>query len=200
MDTLTGIRDRAWESLHKKWGKAAMTTFIYSIIVCIPLESIDKFVYDGLGSLVILLAIPLMWGFSVTWLSVARGSDIDYGQMFDGYKDFKRIFLTGLLQGIYTFLWSLLLIIPGIIKSYSYSMTPYILSDDPEIRYDAAIEKSMGMMKGHKAKLFLLDLSFIGWFILCLLTLGIGCLWLGPYVETSHAKFYEDLLAENNEL
>lgn len=72
-------------------------------------------------------------------------------------------------------------------------MTLFILKDEPELKYNAAIEKSMKMMSGYKMKLFLLDLSFIGWAILCILTLGLGFLFLSPYVTTAHAAFYEEL-------
>ena len=107
-----------------------------------------------------------------------------------------RIFVTMLLQAVYTILWSLLLVIPGIIKSYSYAMTSFILKDEPEMKNNAAIEKSMAMMEGNKMKLFMLDLSFIGWAILCIFTLGIGLLFLQPYVAISRAAFYEDLKAQ----
>ena len=96
----------------------------------------------------------------------------------------------------FTILWSLLLVIPGIIKSYSYAMTSFILKDEPEMKNNAAIEKSMAMMEGNKMKLFMLDLSFIGWAILCIFTLGIGLLFLQPYVAISRAAFYEDLKTE----
>ena len=96
----------------------------------------------------------------------------------------------------FTILWSLLLVIPGIIKSYSYAMTSFILKDEPEMKNNAAIEKSMAMMEGSKMKLFMLDLSFIGWAILCIFTLGIGLLFLQPYVAISRAAFYEDLKAQ----
>lgn len=124
--------------------------------------------------------------------------DADYGTLFDGFKDYLRIFLTMLLVQIYTVLWMLLLIVPGIIKSYSYSMTSFVLADNPDMKYDAAIEESMRLMKGHKMDLFLLDLSMIGWGILSLLTAGIGLLFLAPYNTTAHAHFYEGLLAEDN--
>ena len=103
---------------------------------------------------------------------------------------------TVVLVFIYTFLWSLLLIIPGVVKHYSYAMTPYILKEEPEMKNNAAIEKSMVMMDGNKMKLFLLDLSFIGWAILCLFTFGIGFFFLQPYMQASHAAFYEDLKAQ----
>ena len=96
----------------------------------------------------------------------------------------------------FTILWSLLLVIPGIIKSYSYAMTSFILKDEPEMKNNAAIEKSMVMMDGNKMKLFMLDLSFIGWAILCLFTFGIGFFFLQPYMQASHAAFYEDLKAQ----
>ena len=91
---------------------------------------------------------------------------------------------------------ALLFIIPGIIKAFSYAMTPYILEENPELSANDAIDHSRAMMKGHKFDLFWLYLSFIGWFILCILTLGIGFLWLTPYMETSVAAFYEDVKAD----
>jgi uncharacterized membrane protein len=97
------------------------------------------------------------------------------------------------MVGLFTFLWSLLLFIPGIIKSYSYSMTLYIISEDPSIGVMDAITKSREMMNGYKFKKFLLDLSFIGWFLLCIITLGIGFLWFIPYVGVAGAAFYNDI-------
>lgn len=105
-----------------------------------------------------------------------------------------------LLVEIYTSLWTLLFIVPGIIKHYSYAMTSFILADDPDIRYNDAIEMSMAMMDGKKKELFLIDLSMIGWFLLSCLTLGIGFLFLYPYNITAHAHFYESLKAEEEEL
>ena len=129
-------------------------------------------------------------------LGVCRGKEIDFGVLFEGFQDYARIFVTKLLQGIYTALWALLLVIPGIIKSYSYAMTDFILKDEPEMKNNAAIEKSMAMMEGNKMKLFMLDLSFIGWAILAIFTFGIGLLFLQPYIAVSRAAFYEDLKAQ----
>ncbi|MDR2806022.1 MAG: DUF975 family protein, partial [Dysgonamonadaceae bacterium] len=121
---------------------------------------------------------------------------LEIGDLFEGFKNYGKVLGTTLLTTLYIFLWMLLLIIPGIIKSYSYAMTPYLLRDNPELGADELICKSMEMMKGHKKKLFLLDLSFIGWGLLCIYTLGSGFLWLAPYISSSHAAFYEDLRAE----
>ena len=100
------------------------------------------------------------------------------------------------LANVFIFLWMLLLIIPGIVKMFSYAMTPFILEEHPELGANEAIDHSRAMMKGHKFDLFWLCLSFIGWMILCLFTLGIGYLWLIPYMQTSIASFYEDVKAD----
>ena len=100
------------------------------------------------------------------------------------------------MKNLFILLWTLLLIVPGIMKSMAYAMTEYILLDNPEISAEDAIHKSRVMMDGHKMKLFLMYLSFIGWAILCLFTLGLGFLLLVPYIETSVATFYQDLLEE----
>ena len=92
-----------------------------------------------------------------------------------------------------------MLLIPGIIKYYSYGLTDYILKDEPELCNNAAIERSMAMMEGNKMKLFLLDLSFIGWAILCLFTFGLGFFVLQPFMQVARAAFYEDLKKELGE-
>lgn len=189
-------RSLARMSLSGKWAFGAIASIICWVIMCAPGELVNSAYDIQLGQLWGLFVIPLSWGYGVLWLALARNENVDYGMLFDGFKDYLRIFLTLLLVQIYTILWMLLLIIPGIVKSYSYSMTSFILKDNPEMKYDAAINESMRMMQGHKMKLFLLDLSFIGWFFLSILTLGIGFLFLQPYMSTAHAHFYEDLKKE----
>ena len=183
------LRAQAREALQGNWVMAAVAALIYSAIVSatsyLPLA----------GTL--LVGLPVAYGFTILMFSVIKGAkDIDLGILFEGFKDYSRIMGTVVLVFIYTFLWSLLLIIPGIIKHYSYAMTPYILKEEPEMKNNAAIEKSMVMMDGNKMKLFMLDLSFIGWAILCLFTFGIGFFFLQPYVQVAHAAFYEDLKAQ----
>ncbi|MBX9188164.1 DUF975 family protein [Bacteroides sp. K03] len=182
------LRAEARVALTDKWVMGAVTTLVFGAV-------------SGAASYIpvvgtILVALPMMYGYSIVLLSVMRGGEMNIGGLFDGFNDFGRIVGTKLLQVIYTFLWTLLLVIPGIIKNYSYAMTDFILKDQPELANNAAIEKSMAMMDGNKMKLFLLDLSFIGWAILCLFTLGIGFLFLQPYVQSAHAAFYEDLKAQ----
>lgn len=182
------LRAEARVALTDKWVMGAVTTLVFGAV-------------SGAASYIpvvgtILVALPMMYGYSIVLLSVMRGGEMNIGGLFDGFNDFGRIVGTKLLQAIYTFLWTLLLVIPGIIKNYSYAMTDFILKDQPELANNAAIEKSMAMMDGNKMKLFLLDLSFIGWAILCLFTFGIGFLFLQPYVQSAHAAFYEDLKAQ----
>lgn len=196
------LRDKGASDLSGRWGEAALLTFLYYVIASIFSGTVtaggDIFV-PGLGTVLSVLLIPMGWGFSVAFLDNHRKTTDDpfhIGCLIDGYRDFARIFLTLLLSAVYTLLWALLLIVPGIIKALSYAMTPFILRDHPELQYNAAIEKSMAMMDGHKADLFWLYLSFIGWFILCCFTLCIGFFWLQPYVNSTLANFYEEVKAE----
>ena len=117
-----------------------------------------------------------------------------FGDAFSGFKvKYGRNIGTLLLVGIKTVLWSILFIIPGIIKTFEYAMIPYILADDANISGKEAFKKSKQMMKGNKWRLFKLELSFIGWFILCVLTLGIGTFFLIPYMNAATAEFYVEL-------
>jgi uncharacterized membrane protein len=198
MDTITNYKDRAIASLSGKWGVAAIATLIYLVIFGGIEGTVKYFEMSSFGTIIQILLFPLAWGFTIMFLENIRHEEngMDIGIMFDGFKDYIRILLTSLLMNIYIVLWSLLLVVPGIIKAYSYSMTYYILKDDPDLKYNSAIEKSMRMMEGHKMDLFLLDLSMIGWLFLSIITFGIGFLFLAPYNETAHAHFYEDLKVE----
>jgi uncharacterized membrane protein len=134
-------------------------------------------------------------GFSLFVMNSVRRSQPAIGNLLDGFGMFPRVLFLIILQIVFIFLWSLLLVIPGIIKSFAYAMTPYVLKDNPELSRLEAIERSRLMMKGNKWRLFVLWLSFIGWFFVGLLTLGIGFFWIGPYIYTTMAAFYEDIKA-----
>ena len=114
----------------------------------------------------------------------------DVEDLFSGFKFFTKLFVLNLLIGIYTFLWSLLFIIPGIIKAYSYSMSFYIFLDNPELTANECIDRSKKMMGGFKLNLFILGFSYIGWILLSILTLGILFLWVGPKMQTANYEFY----------
>ena len=199
MDSITNYKNRALSALENKWGNFVAITFVYGFIIGITqILSGDKdspAILHLIGLVLFILALPLTWGFQTLFLGAVRGGEATAKDMFEGYNKelFSRVLTTTLLYYVYVFLWSLLLLIPGCIKSYSYAMTPYILKDNPEMKNNAAIEESMRMMDGHKLELFLLDLSFIGWAILSILTCCIGFLWLVPYMNMARVNFYEDL-------
>jgi len=106
---------------------------------------------------------------------------------------YLQVVKTMFMRALYTFLWTLLLIIPGIVKSYAYRMVPYILAEEPDLDTDSAIRKSMDMTQGEKMNMFVLDLSFIGWYILGALMLGIGIFFVHPYYEATYAQLYDTL-------
>ena len=113
--------------------------------------------------------------------------------LFTYFYNWKTTAATRFLKTLYCFLWSLLFVIPGIIASYSYAMTGYILADHPELTASEAIERSKEMMSGNRFRLFCLHFSFIGWAILCAFTFGIGNLWLNPYRQAAVAAFYREV-------
>lgn len=199
MDSITNYKNRALSALENKWGNFVLITFVYGFIIGITqVLSGDKdspAILHLIGLVLFILALPLTWGYQTLFLGAVRGGEATAKDMFEGYNKelFSRVLTTTLLYYVYVFLWSLLLLIPGCIKSYSYAMTPYILKDNPEMKNNAAIEESMRMMDGHKLELFMLDLSFIGWAILSILTCCIGFLWLVPYMNMARVNFYEDL-------
>ena len=118
---------------------------------------------------------------------------LDIMDLFAQFSRFTEGFLQGFLRSLYVFLWSLLFIVPGIIKNYAYAMTPFILAEHPLMTAKEAIKESKELMNGHKIDLFLLDLSFFGWMILSVLTLGIGRFFLNPYMNAARAAFYKDI-------
>lgn len=183
------LRAQAWSALSGKWGMAVVATLVY-MVICGVISLIPY--VSSIAAL--LVSLPLAYGFTIMLLNVVRGRDVELNTLGEGFKDYGRILGTMLLSSVYQFLWMLLLIIPGVIKGYSYALTPYLLKDHPELKFNAAIEESMRLMSGNKMHLFLLDLSFIGWFLLGLITFGIAFLWITPYWNTARAAFYEDLM------
>lgn len=144
----------------------------------------------------IFLLLPLGVAFVNAFRKLLVNMDTNILSNLFNFSNYWRKVGGMVLMTILIFLWSLLLVIPGIIKSFSYSMTPFILDEFPELSPSEAIHRSRMMMKGHKFDLFWLYLSFIGWGILCLFTFGIGFLWLVPYMQTAEAAFYEEVKAD----
>ena len=209
MTTNSELRRLARRHLDGRWGDMVLCTLLYYIIslfVSVFAQLGNLFqegeLFSGLqmlagpfialSLLLAFLLIPLEWGLYVNFLRVRREEQSDIASLFRGYADFWRVFSTMFLLQLYTLLWSLLLIVPGIVKALSYALTPFILKDYPQLSRGAAIRLSRQMMSGNKGRLFLLYLSFLGWAFLALFTCGIGFLWLVPYMGVSLAEFYED--------
>lgn len=180
-------RLKARECLTGKWNLMALITLIESFLIgAASSTTIGQFIVAG----------PLLLGFAGCTLLVARNNDVNIENLFDGFSNFVNSLLLYLINTLFIFLWSLLFIIPGIIKSYAYSMSFYIMKDNPQIEANEARIKSEKMMYGHKWELFCLHFSFIGWILLSLLTFGILFFWVSPYMKVSEALFYEKIKTE----
>ena len=207
------LRAQARERLEGQWGTFVLMTFLMLVIQTIlqipgyigslleilsPENVLASLSFSNISNILSLLALPLSWGLTVSLLRNHREESVDLENLFDGFRGgrYTRVFCALFLVNLFTFLWALLLIIPGIIKAFSYALTPYIIMDEPELTARQAITRSCEIMEGRRWKLFCLSLSFIGWGILSLLTFGIGFLWLVPYMNASVAAFYEDARAE----
>ena len=142
---------------------------------------------------------PLAMGYYQFHQDIIRDENLSLGTLFVHMKTFGRGFCLMLLEALYTLLWMLCLIIPGIMATYSYAMTCYIANDHPEMTANEVITASKEMMKGNRWRLFCLELSFIGWDILGALALGFGSYVVAPYRETARAFFYQDLCRKNAE-
>ncbi len=145
----------------------------------------------------ILLGSVVQLGHAKFCLNLIDGQEVTiesgFATLFSQFSRYAQAVILNLLTGLFVLLWSLLLVVPGIIAVYSYAMAPYILAEDLNCTAPEAIDRSKELMKGHKLELFVLDLSFIGWFLLSILTMGLGGLALKPYVEVSHASFYRSI-------
>jgi uncharacterized membrane protein len=195
MNTENGILMRkAQESLKGKWALAIGTFLVYMLIT----GSIGSI--RGIGSVLsLIIAGPLTLGTATFSLSISRNREASLEQLFQGFNRFTTAMAAYLLMMVMVLLWSMLLIIPGIIAALSYSMTFFILSDAPSTNATEALNKSKEMMDGYKLKLLNLYLRFFLLALLCVLTLGIGFLWLIPYAHITVATFYEDLKAAHSE-
>jgi len=182
-----------------------LTTLLYFLLsgACSTIDSFyigGAYIASGFGSIAYLIIGGAMsYGYENICLNVVRGSDkVKVEELFDGFKKFGKSFGVHIINGVLIFLWTLLFIIPGIIKSLSYDMSYFILIDNPELSSNEARKKSMSLMRGNKWRLFCLYFSFIGWDLLCLLTLGVLSLWITPYKRTAVALFYESLKPQND--
>ena len=173
-----------------QWLMFLVVMVIYSVL----LSAVSSFTY-GIGSM--LLMGVLNYGIArVTLAKIRFGNDIKIGDLFCGFSEcLGDSLLLGLLSNIFIALWSMLFVIPGLVKSYSYAMAPFIQHDSDNKNWKDCIDRSREMMNGHKWQLFCLDLSFIGWYLLGSLCFGFGVLFVVPYHYMARSNFYEALKA-----
>jgi uncharacterized membrane protein len=202
---LAHFRTEGRAALKGNWGKAILISLIVSFLPAIG--DLVSFAYDIVNNfeaelnitleIVILLysvmCLPLILGEMYYFINISRNKSGSVSDAFRFYADLK-VFFKAIFSLVYVFLliflWSLLLIIPGIIKGLSYSMSLYLIIDYPDLKIKDAISLSKKMMNGYKWKYFLLNLSFTGWILLGIITLFIGFIWIVPYISATNAAFY----------
>lgn len=185
------IRTEAREHLTGRWNQLALVWLIYFALLGGSAGGLG-FLIPGLSSLIsILVGGPFLLGIIAIFMKVYHHEDFVIDEVFDGFKEFNRALVAYLLIALYTLLWSLLFIVPGIIASIGYSQVFYIMAEDKNIKADEALRKSKTMMRGHKNEFCMLQVSFMGWGLLCILTLGIGFLWLYSYMQTANLIFFQ---------
>ncbi|MBC8060684.1 MAG: DUF975 family protein [Clostridiaceae bacterium] len=182
------LRRDAREQLRGNWLTAVLLCVIYTIVSGI----LGQIPYLGYP-LTMLIAGPFMLGLVSCFMHLVRHEPFMFENLFDGFKKFVPALLLQIIMSIFIFLWSLLLIVPGVIAALSYSMSFYILNDNSEMSAMEALSASKEMMMGYKSKLFMMMLLFAGLSILSVITCFIGMLWITPYMQTSMANFYQNL-------
>ena len=183
------IRQFASVMLKGNWSMAVLVALVFGVIASFTSCSFP---------LVLVVYAPMMLGFIKMMLGYVRGTErMEVEGIFSAFDStyyWKSMGLY-LLQGIYTFLWTLLFIIPGIVKYCSYFFAPYILADNPTMTAEESICRSMQIMEGHKMQLFMMLLGYVLWATLSSLMLFIPMLWIFPYYQVTLAKFYEEVKA-----
>ena len=220
MKTNQELKNSALAALKGNWAPAVLGAIFFTFATCLitspgycaNMAAFDMPFFNSINPKLLklfsnssfllnfFLLYPLSLGYSVAHKELLQNGDaaITRNTVRLAFSDYVRNAVSILLVYLYTILWTLLFIVPGIIKGLAYSLTPFIVKDNPQLSPNQAINLSMKMMKGHKFDLFYLYLSFIGWIFLAILTLGIGLLWVIPYMQTSMAAFYLDVKNDYN--
>ena len=182
--------DRAQlKQMAKEQIKGNLGVLILSMVVMMAISYVAGMI--PVASLIITPALTL--GMICMYLNMSYGAKPEIKELFAHFGEFWPALKVTLLNGIFVFLWSLLLVVPGIIKAFAYSQSMYILAENPGIGAREALKKSEEMMNGHKMEYFILGLSFIGWMILGAFTFGILYLWLIPYIQATQVNFYNSI-------
>jgi uncharacterized membrane protein len=203
--TCAEYRHETLRQMKGAWMPAVGVTLVYGILI-VAFELVGNglaYLFGKAGGEVLgtvaylaaywIVSLPLVYGLLVYFIRRAVGEPAALGNLFDGFRIFPKALGTGLLVYLFTGLWTLLFIVPGFVKGYGYSLSIYILRLHPEMPAMEILSKSSKMMYGHKMDMFLLVLSFIGWGFLATIPLGLGWLWLGPYMMQTLANFWKDV-------
>ena len=188
MFTREELKTQSKEQLRGRWGVIG-GIFLLITIIMIGIQYIP---YIGILAYWMIIGSAILT-YAIISLKVIDRERVSIEDTFSGFRNFINALGLLLWQQLWVLLWSLLLIIPGIIKAYSYSMCFYILADHPDIGIREALNESKRITQGYKMDLFILDLSFLGWGILSVLTLGIGFFWLVPYMQVTIGNAYRRL-------
>ena len=190
MKSRVEIKEQAKANFKLQMGISILAFVLYSVITSVVSGA-------TFGAAAFFLLPPLTVGYAYFSLRVYRGETVEITDMLStGFRDYIKSLVGILWMYLFTFLWSLLFLIPGIVKGIAYSMTPYILAEQEDVSAQDAIKVSMEMTYGHKMEIFVMGLSFIGWWLLTGLTFGIlAFFFTGPYTATSFAGLYEELKA-----
>lgn len=195
------LKKRAKEQLSGKWVLAIITLLCYNIIVSISGYESEGTLMITIGFIASLLMGAIEVGISRFSVNLANNKDsAKFTDLFSGFNVFFKALGVSIIVVIISVIGTLLFIIPGIIAMFMFSQVYFILAEDNEIGVIECLKKSSNMMKGHKLELFILELSFIGWFIVCIFTFGIGFLWYVPYYQMTMTNFYLELKESNYEL
>ena len=187
MKTNSQIRQETATLMRGNWSTMAVIAVVFGVFYLFTANSFP---------LVLFVYCPLSLGLAMTMLHFVRGAkSVGVGNLFSAFnaKYYWKSMGLGVLIWVYTFLWSLLFVVPGIIKIYSYFLAPYILADNPNITAEEAICRSMRMMDGRKMQLFLMTLGYALLVMLSTFLFCIPLLWVVPYYNAVFAKFYEEV-------
>lgn len=197
------LKENAKKSLQGKYGDAIallgiMFAISFALGLVIGFFRLEEDLASTLSDLCsLLISCALGFGMTSYFLKISRNEPVTYNELFSKTNMFVSYLSISLLVGLFTFLWTLAFIIPGIIASLSYSMVFFVKLDNPDMGAMDVLRKSKQIMSGHKMDYFVLGLSFLGWVILGAFTLGILYLWLIPYMQVTYANFYNSIKDEN---
>lgn len=200
--TSAQLKQEAREQLTGRWSEIITASVIFIIISVVFASFLFKFEPDKNSWSILLKTIflsPLQFGLTTYCVKFATYKEQKTTDIFKGYNRWLDAVLLDFIINLFTSLWAILFIIPGIIKGYSYSMSFYILADNPNMRIMEAFNWSKKITQGHKMRMFYLGLSFIGWYFLEIITCGIACIWVMPYINVTMANLYMDIKNSNDE-